>query len=42
VNRDRCPADDLLDQAETGPGHPLPPGPTHTLLEDFDGQDAQA
>ena len=41
VNRDRCPADDVLDQAQTGPGHPPFPGPTHTLREDFDGQDAQ-
>jgi glutamate--cysteine ligase len=41
VNRDRCPADDLLDQVPTGPGHPLLPGPTDTLREDFDGQDAQ-
>jgi glutamate--cysteine ligase len=41
VNRDRCPADDLLDQAQTGDGHPLLPGPIHTLLEDFDGHNAQ-
>ena len=41
VNRDRCPADDVLDQAQTRPGHPPFPGPTHTLREDFDGQDAQ-
>jgi glutamate--cysteine ligase len=41
VSRDRCPADELLDQAQTGAGHPLFPGPTDTLLEDFDGQDAQ-
>jgi len=41
VNRDRCPADDLLDQVPTGSGHPLLPGSTDTLREDFDGQDAQ-
>jgi hypothetical protein len=31
VNRDRCPADDLLDQATT-----------NTVPEDFDGHHAQA
>jgi hypothetical protein len=41
VNRDRCPADDLLDQAQAGDGPPLLPGPIHTLLEDFDGHNAQ-
>ena len=42
VHRDRCPADDLLDQARTGRGRPLLPGRTHILLEDFNGQDAKA
>jgi len=42
VNRDRCPADDLLDQAHTGRGYPLLPGLTTTLLEDRNGQEAQA
>jgi glutamate--cysteine ligase len=41
VSRDRCPADDLLDQAQAGPGPARFPGPTHTLREEFDGQDAQ-
>jgi glutamate--cysteine ligase len=42
VNRDRCPADDLLDQAHAGRGYPLLPGLTTTLLEDRNGHDTQA
>jgi glutamate--cysteine ligase len=42
VDRDRCPADDLLDLARAGHGSPPFPGPTDTLLEDFNGQGTQA
>jgi glutamate--cysteine ligase len=41
VNRDRCPADDLLDQARAGRGYLPLAGPTDTLLEDRNGQQAQ-
>jgi glutamate--cysteine ligase len=42
VNRDRCPADDLLDQVRAGRGCSPLRGPANTLLEDFNGQDGQA
>jgi len=42
VNRDRCPADDLLDQVRAGRGCSPPPGPAHTLVEDCNGQEAHA
>jgi glutamate--cysteine ligase len=42
VSRGRCPADDLLDQERAGRGYPLLLGPANTLLEDRNGQDAQA
>jgi glutamate--cysteine ligase len=42
VNRDRCPADDLLDQVRAGRGCSPPPGPAHTLVEDCNGQQAHA
>jgi glutamate--cysteine ligase len=42
VNRDRCPADDLLDQVRAGRGCSPPRGPAHTLVEDCNGQQAQA
>jgi glutamate--cysteine ligase len=42
VSRGRCPADDLLDQERAGRGYLLLPGPASILLEDRNGQDAQA
>jgi glutamate--cysteine ligase len=42
VSRDRCPADDVLDQARAGRGYPPFPGPANTILEDWNGQGAQA
>jgi glutamate--cysteine ligase len=42
VSRDRCPADDVLDAERAGRGYLLVPGPANTLLEDRNGQDAQA
>jgi glutamate--cysteine ligase len=39
VHRDRCPADDLLDQAHAGRGRAPGPNP---LLEGFNGQQVQA
>jgi glutamate--cysteine ligase len=40
VYRGRCPADDLLDQARAGRGDA--PGPVNTLLEEFNGHQAEA